>query len=112
MLLIRARIILSLALILFVTGATGSARAGNSLQKSTKVQAANAQNQSDDALANIKQYCAAALGPGYSLQGQKTYNGGYLFICSQVDDGNGRKASSQLVQKNISNAAFLTSLAH
>lgn len=102
MLLIRVRIILSLALILFVTGATGSARAGNSLQKSTKVQAANAQNQSDDALANIKQYCAAALGPGYSLQVQKTYNGDYLFICVQNDgDENGKETPHpQLVQED------------
>ena len=53
------------------------------MQKGTKDKAASRQNQSDEALSNIKQYCAATLGPGYSLSVQKTYNGGYLFICVQ-----------------------------
>ena len=76
-----ARFLLSMILILFALSAAVAARAANSSQEKTK--AANYQNQSDDALFAIKQRCAADLGPGYSLQVQKTYNSGYLFICVQ-----------------------------
>ena len=82
-----ARFLLSMILILFALSAAVAARAANSLQKSTEYQAAGVQNQSDQALTNIRQYCAASLGQGYSLSVQKTYNGGYLFICVQKDSG-------------------------
>ncbi len=86
----RARSILSIVLILFILGVAVVAGAANSLQEKTK--AANHQDQADEALlSNVRQYCASTLGSGYSLQVQKTYNGGYLFICAQknVDENRG-----------------------
>ena len=83
----RARSILSIVLILFILGVAVVAGAANSLQKSPEYQTAGAHNQSEDAmLSDIKHRCAADLGPGYSLQVQKTYNGGYLFICAKTAD--------------------------
>ena len=91
-----ARSILSIVLILLALST--SAGAIDSLQKGNKDEV---QDQADAAqLSNIKQYCAATLGPGYFLQVQKTYNGGYLFICSQVSDENGKeKPHPQLVRE-------------
>lgn len=90
------RLILPLILVLLVLGAP--AGAADSLQKGAKDKI---QDQADEALSNIKQYCAASLGPGYSLSVQKTYNGGYLFICSQVGDENGKETTyPQLVQED------------
>ena len=92
----RARPIFWIVLILFVLGTAVTAGAANSSQEKTK--AANRQNQSDDTLSAIKQRCSADLGPRYSLQVQKTYNGGYLFICVQKDDNEEEVLYPQLVQ--------------
>ena len=98
----RARSILSIALVLFILGAAVVARAADSLQKRTKDKAAKYQDQADAALlSNIKQYCASTLGSGYSLQVQKTYNGGYLFICAQGVSEDGKDVSyPQLVRRD------------
>ena len=91
-----ARSILSSILILLAFST--SAGAADSLQKGNKDKV---QDRADAAqLSNIKQYCAATLGPGYTVSVQKTYNGGYLFICSQVGDENGKeKPYPQLVRE-------------
>ncbi|MDA8091128.1 MAG: hypothetical protein M0Z61_13030 [Nitrospiraceae bacterium] len=89
---IIAGFFLSLALILFAL--SPAAAATDSLLETAKDSAAKHQNRADEALlSNIKQYCAANLGRGYFLKVQKTYNGGYLFICSQVGDENGKDIS-------------------
>ena len=98
----RSRPIFSIVLILFVLGVAVVAGAANSLQKSPEYQTAGAHNQSEDAmLSDIKHRCDADLGPSYSLKVQKTYDGGYLFICSQVGDENGKETPHpQLVQED------------
>ncbi|MDA8090033.1 MAG: hypothetical protein M0Z61_07410 [Nitrospiraceae bacterium] len=95
-----ARIILSIVLILFALSA--AACAADSSQNGTRDNMANRQNQADEALlSNIKQYCTATLGPGYSLSVQKTYNGGYLFICAQGVGEAGKDVSyPQLVRED------------
>lgn len=95
-----ARLILSVILIFLVLGA--SAEAADSLQTGTADKVAH-QDQTDVAmLSNIKQYCAATFGPGYSLSVQKTYNGGYLFICSQNDENGKETPHPQLIQEDLS----------
>lgn len=89
---------LSLALILFAPDAP--AGAAKVLQKGTKDKVAH----HDILLSNIKRYCDATLGPGYSLSVQKTYNGGYLFICSRVGDENGKDISYPQPVRNGSQA--------